>query len=445
MRSSIFKSLNLLLLIVVLTGFLNQQAQAVPSFARQTNLACSSCHSIFPELNAFGRLFKLNGYTLTGIRVIESKGQNEQTRLKLLEFLPLSGMLQASHTRLNKSEPESQNDISEFPQQLSVFFAGAVSPRLGTFIQFTYDDQGAEFGWDNADIRFADHTSLASRDLIYGVTLNNNPTVQDVWNTTPAWGFPYAASAVVPTPAASAFIEGALAQQVAGLGLYSLWNNFVYGEITAYRSTPQGGVYPPDSTSTNTIKGVAPYWRLALQHQWAGQYLEIGTYGLYTRLYPTGVSGFTNKYTDIGFDGQYERSLGTGNLTAHATYIHEKQDLDATFVANDPDASNTLNTFKVDGNYYFPQGIGLSLGFFTISGNSNKGIYIPQAINGSRTGAPNSSGFIGEVDYLPWLNTKFSIQYVLYNKFNGAQTNYDGLGRNAADNNTLYLLAWLMF
>ena len=38
----------------------------------------------------------------------------------------------------------------------------------------------------------------------------------------------------------------------------------------------------------------------------------------------------------------------------------------------------------------------------------------------------------------PWEKIKISLQYVIYNKFNGAQSNYDGSGRNASDNNTLY-------
>ena len=40
-------------------------AQAVPSFTRQTGLVCTVCHSNPPELTAFGRKFKLEGYTLT--------------------------------------------------------------------------------------------------------------------------------------------------------------------------------------------------------------------------------------------------------------------------------------------------------------------------------------------------------------------------------------------
>jgi hypothetical protein len=34
---------------------------------------------------------------------------------------------------------------------------------------------------------------------------------------------------------------------------------------------------------------------------------------------------------------------------------------------------------------------------------------------------------------------------VAYSKFNGASRNYDAAGRNASDNNTFYLFAWLAF
>ncbi|MCL2430275.1 MAG: hypothetical protein FWD12_13680, partial [Alphaproteobacteria bacterium] len=40
-------------------------ALAVPSFARQTGMACEACHTVYPELTHFGRVFKANGYTLS--------------------------------------------------------------------------------------------------------------------------------------------------------------------------------------------------------------------------------------------------------------------------------------------------------------------------------------------------------------------------------------------
>jgi hypothetical protein len=47
--------------------------------------------------------------------------------------------------------------------------------------------------------------------------------------------------------------------------------------------------------------------------------------------------------------------------------------------------------------------------------------------------------------FWPRSNVKFSLQYVAYNRFNGARTNYDGAGSNARDNNTLYLECWIVF
>jgi hypothetical protein len=38
---------------------------------------------------------------------------------------------------------------------------------------------------------------------------------------------------------------------------------------------------------------------------------------------------------------------------------------------------------------------------------------------------------------------RVGFQYTVYTKYDGASTNYDGTGRNASDNNTLYLFAWL--
>ena len=37
------------------------------------------------------------------------------------------------------------------------------------------------------------------------------------------------------------------------------------------------------------------------------------------------------------------------------------------------------------------------------------------------------------------------LQYVAYTMFNGASHNYDGFGRNAGDNNTVFLYAWMAF
>src|ERR1017187_10929574 len=39
-----------------------RQASATPAFARKYHTSCSTCHSNWPELNDFGRAFKINGF-----------------------------------------------------------------------------------------------------------------------------------------------------------------------------------------------------------------------------------------------------------------------------------------------------------------------------------------------------------------------------------------------
>lgn len=434
-----------LFFIVVVLLLIPNNTWAIPSFARQTNMPCSSCHTMFPELNAFGRLFKLNGYTLTGIASVQSTDTNGDVNLSLLNIPEISTMIQASYTYKSKKQPGTQNSNISLPQQLSMFLAGKITPKVGGFIQITYDDQSGAIGMDNADLRYANQTELASQNFIYGLTLNNNPTVQDLWNSTPAWGYPYASSDVAPAPAAATVIEGGLAQNVAGLGAYGLWDNLIYGEVSLYRSAQQGSPNPPDSTSAGVLKSVAPYWRLALQKQFGSDYFELGTYGLSADMYPAGITGMTDNYTDIGFDLNYEKSLGSNMITAHTSWIHESQKLNATLGNNLGNNSNSLNSFKVVGNYYIHSRIGLSLGYFLINGDAVKAIYMPASVDGSNNGKPDSNGLIAEIDYEPWLNTKFSVQYIAYGKFNGGSSNYDGTGRNASDNNTIYLDSWMAF
>ena len=103
-----------------------------------------------------------------------------------------------------------------------LFLAGQITPHVGAFTQVTYAAADGSFGMDNVDIRFANHGTLGDRELIYGVTLHNNPTVQDVWNTVPAWGYPFMGPESVPSPIAGTLIDDALGQQVMGLGAYSL-------------------------------------------------------------------------------------------------------------------------------------------------------------------------------------------------------------------------------
>jgi hypothetical protein len=88
--------------------------------------------------------------------------------------------------------------------------------------------------------------------------------------------------------------------------------------------------------------------------------------------------------------------------------------------------------------------IGGTLAYFSTCGDGDALLYPAGDVSGSRNGKPNSNGFIYEIDYVPLKWSKITLQYIAYDKFNGAHNNYDGSGRNASDNNTFYILLWLV-
>jgi len=441
---------------------------AVPSFARQTGMACAACHTVFPELTPFGREFKLNGYVLDNIKQVTGIDTADRQTLALNTLPPISLMAQISYTHTKSALPDTaisgavakDGDLL-FPQQVSLFYAGKIADGLGAFIQLTYDGVGDSFGFDNTDIRYAHHWLFGGSNdnghsLIVGVTLNNNPTVQDVWNTTPAWGVPFSASSVAPSAITSAKIDsgaGGFGQNVGGLGAYLWLDDHFYAEITDYTSAIRGGAHPLDSTQSNVVSGSAPYWRLAYEQRWDRNSLSVGAFGLNASLHPglvgttnTALSGVTDKFRDIAGDVQYQ-FIGEDHLvTGLATYIHERQTLNASvldgFAAN---LHNSLKTLKLTGEYYYQRKIGGTVGYFSTTGTTDGVLYAPAPLTGSASNGPDTNGYLLEVNYLPWLNTKLQAQYIGYEKFNGQKTNYDGSGRNASANNTMYLLVWLNF
>ena len=420
-------------------------AQAVPSFARQTGLSCNVCHSNPPQLTAFGRNFKLKGYVLADTSATDKVGNTKD--LLLSKYIPLSVMVLLSNTSFQANQPATQNNSAGFPQQLSIFLAGGFASHFGGLAQVTYTHSDDHFGMDNTDLRYANQGKLGGKDWAYGITLNNNPTVEDVWNSTPAWGFPWISSASGVDPIASPIILGALGQDVAGIGGYSLWNNHLYTDVSVYRSEHAGAATPVTGTSqTYNISGVAPYWRAAWQQTWGSNYLEVGTYGIFMNSFPGAVSGPEDRYIDPSFDFQYERPFGANLLDLHGTYIYEKSNLGATYLAQGATtAANHLNTFKFDGTYHWTNKYTATGAIFSTTGNNDPLLYAPAPLTGSNNGSPNTRGYTAQFAFWPVQNIDLSVNYTGYSKFNGLSTNYDGANRNASDNNTVYVALWLNF
>jgi len=418
-------------------------AHALPSYARQTGQACEACHVSFPELTPYGRLFKLSGYTLGTTRLF-----------------PLSAMAIGSATKVNNT----QGNDAAFPRNGdlvveggSLFVAGKLSDHVGLFSQWTYNnlfakpqpDGSTQFVGhttvDNNDIRLVDHIARQDLDLIYGLTLNNNPTVQDVWNSTPAFSYPFQTSRIagvwgIAPPAT--LIEGGLAQQVAGLSGYAFLNKSWYFELGGYRSADGAfSLLSHGVDFSNRLKGTNPYWRFAYNREWGSNSLSAGTFGLNARVNvdPTDSSSPTDRFQDIGVDMQYQYLSEPHSATAQASLIHERTDWDASHIGADrQNASSHLDSFHLKGSYWYQRKYGATLAFFDESG-SDDNVAFPV------TNSPNTRGYIAELNYMIRPFWRLALQYTGYWKYLGAMSNFDGNGHNASDNNTTYLYTWIAF
>jgi hypothetical protein len=431
----------LILLFATLGG---GRALALPSFAVQTGQPCAACHvgSFGPQLKPYGRDFKLHGY-------VASDGKDKE------HGLPFAMTTQMSFTKTNKPQPGladqgfRPNDNFAI-DELSLYYAGRITPEIGAFIEVSYDGVAQQAGLGAVDIRHAREGQLFGQDVLWGLTANNGPTVTDPWNSTPTWGFPYNRSPLAPSPMASTLVDGGLEGRVAGGGAYMLWNDLLYLEGDIYKGLNGNalktvGQVPIDDGNRTT--SFIPYGRIALIKDWEKHHVEVGAFALSGDVVPGGDQNFgvRNHTTDLALDATYQFILHPTKMTsdmisAHATFIHENSTMQASTAQSMTGAAlnHSLNTFRADISYSWAATITPSIQYFRTAGSADP-IYWT-----TPNGSPNSDGVIYEIAYVPWgkpdspypnVNLRLAVQYIDYFHF-------DGSALNARDNNNFYFSLW---
>jgi len=441
-----------------------QPAQALPSYASQTGQPCTSCHvgGFGPQLTPSGRAFKIGGYTQTGGDGLASQ-------------IPFSAMAYGSFSKTATNQPSNSipgyGDNNNFNlDQVSGFLAGGFGEHSGALVQATSNNNLSNFHLDNTDIRpYTTTFDLGTEELRIGTTLNNAPTVQDPYNTTFAWGYPFVLSAIAPTPAAQPVLAGAFAGNSIGATAYAWYSHSLYVEAGGYNTmSPYLLARSGNSYAIGSTQGTAPYVRAAYEWDFNGQAVHVG--GIFFKadvnpvtapLMSDGSMG-RDHYTDYAADMGYQfLGDGTHTVTLQGIYTHETQNLTgSTAMSNNANGTAFGSSYKLDqvrtnASYWYQNTYGATFGWQRTWGPADPVLFAPGAVTGSNNSKPDSNAFILEADWVPfgkddsWMgpfvNLKFGVQYVVYTLFNGANTNYDGSGRNAGDNNTLFLFSWLAF
>ena len=241
----------------------------------------------------------------------------------------------------------------------------------------------------------------------------------------------------------------------------------LYAELTGYGALSKSALLALGEPIGDTLNGVAPYRRLALEPHWGDHYLMIGTFGMYGQVVPGYVTGYgTDNYTDIGFDSQYQYDGDKYSVTVKLSDIMEYQRLNASYALGAAtNLDDRLNSFKANASFVWDHTYSLSAGYFNFSGTKDCDLYGVGcgASPGGLSNSPDGDGLIFDVAYLPFshgspwpystYNARIGVEYTQYLHLYGGTNNFDGMigtpgaggTHNASGNNTLFLYAWLMF
>lgn len=140
------KKVALTLASVMAAAAFAPEASAIPSFARQTGMACSACHQQhYPVLNAFGQAFKAGGYTMMG-----SQGLVEGEHLSIPNTLNASMLLKARYVKSDTkgvtdavSGDTTQSGQWQIPDEFSLFLGGRVADAGAIKIGFMFEGNTA--------------------------------------------------------------------------------------------------------------------------------------------------------------------------------------------------------------------------------------------------------------------------------------------------------------
>jgi hypothetical protein len=455
-------------------------AEAVPSYARQTGQPCATCHTAFPELTPYGRRFKIGGYTTGGgdwkgpplAAMYMPSFTHTQSPYDGTAAQEAAGILPPNAVAAPAGLHTNDNLVS---QQVTGFIAGQLYGNLGSFIQVTGDPVYGGVALDASDVRYADTFELFGKGAIWGIDANNTPTVEDPWNTTPAFGWPQIASTIAPAfaPPLTA-IESEYNQTVGGAGAYVFWNDMLYADLTFYKglTVPELQAFGDGNSTTDALSNVAPYWRLAVEPHWGDLFWEAGTFGMYGQVTPGRVYGYgTDNYLDVGFDSQIQYDGDPYSVTVKLTDIMEWQRLNSSFAQGfSSNLNDTLNSFKANVSFVWDHTYSIGFGYFRVDGSSDCNMYgspaapcMPDGLGAfanSYKASPLGDGLILDLAWLPFshgapspplpystMNVRLGLQFTSYLHLYGGTTNFDGsyLGgtHNAQGNNSVFAYAWI--
>ncbi len=423
---------------------LAQKSEAVPSYARQLEKPCTACHTIWPNLNEYGRQFKVKAYTDAS----PDWDVITKDRLNLFYVFPVSAriMFIPYQKEQDSTAPFEQNTTQI--DNMQFFLAGRIFKYAGVFSSIESgsvpngDSQG-NFNLAVAKLAYA--YPLSKGNTLGAVLFWGLPNSADPFNSFGGWDRDIASpdDETLPWVMTKGWTGSLWSGSNYGLTVHGYFlGNRLYAAVTATRS---GDVADADFLSGdfmhslagnpfNTAQGVTgnPFGfmgRLAWDQKLSNGAVTFGG-GVYTGrenvLSPDNVTASTHVNRQF-IDASLEQNYGADHLVeAKAIYGFGQEsgltplEVGVIEIPNNPNdlkegttsvttlgagSSNkrSFNGGAIEADYFFRRTYGI-VGQYNWITNSkvDPADYDP---------ATRQRTWLVGLNYLPWLNTKLQFIY----------------------------------
>ena len=354
-----------------------KKANAIPSFAQKYHFSCAVCHTVFPNLNPFGRAFWRNGFRLPGTNGTPADATQITEGLSLPNPWPIPVMVEPTISYQHYTNENVSNSTDGFSAGIDLVYAGAfklytpLADSLSFYVHFgdsplRQKQVVASINGIGSGLGLTPHllnlklgqvgTASPYIDRQEQFYVNAGPTAGNIQNL--SVGYDGEAAGLIHSRQAGFALYGTPG--------YHLWykvtvTNDTTGSSTALQNSGDNGM-----AYSYQLKEYAPIPM--------GQ-LEFGYYGATVAepLSAAGQGAWTNRITVNGVDVDlandvYELGLAYmvqndalpyGNTSVAATNI---TDLNGNVVGN-THSSNGYSTFEAYGRYLFPTLLGKGVMF----------------------------------------------------------------------------------
>lgn len=456
--SSVFQRTVLLAILAAVSALIVPRAAvAIPSYSRQTGLSCATCHTVFPHLTPFGRDFKLHGYVSNNTQLIsdhESTSDTVSQGRTILEFpaTPMvsarissrwnyqsgedggivpRGVVSAGQGFISSPDGYGDKDLVDYLAGSSIYIAGEITPRLGSFIEFGGpDDEGGTLGLGMFDVALVSpDETFVGQNFVYGIRAEDALAAGDPSNSIGTWGL--TASLMGLSTHNTLFDPGTAFME--GGELFGMLGDFdgggLYASVGVYRPTAnqtangyvQGAI--AGSGIFGGVSGVNSYVRVSYYLPPIGKntYTEIGGFGYFGKLNMTATPAaalvdpaYIDNYYNLGLDFQVQY-IGNNNLVELFGLLQTQHD--GAFYGIDE-----FTGLPGDGIAVSRQGLGVKADYYYRSMIGAYVKYLYQTSNQLKDMIVN--GAVVGIGCFPWENVNLKLERTFFSTYNIGAAQY---------------------